>query len=154
MYSMHDPNRCLDLQGCQITRSQLPHPMSHSQMKQSLCDFPSTVGSVFVIGVCEFCCNGEDSVCNAVVVVLRRVIWHLVLLAMLWSPSTSSEDDTDRVGTSEGSGWTWASPSPTRAWAPRVMSSDEIKLLYTLRTLFNFCSAPRESWYDVKTTTS
>ncbi len=40
-----------------------------------------------IIGVCEFCCDGEDSVCIAVVVVLRRADWDLVLLVMLWSPS-------------------------------------------------------------------
>ena len=45
-------------------------------------------GSVFVIGICEFCCDGEDFVCNAEVVVLRRASWYLVLLAMLRSPSS------------------------------------------------------------------
>ena len=65
---------------------------------------------MFVIGVCKFCCDGKDSVCNAVVVVLRRASWYLVLLAMFWSlysspPSASSDDDTDRVDESEGSDW-------------------------------------------------
>ena len=67
-------------------------------------------GSVFVIGICEFCCDGEDFVCNAEVVVLRRASWYLVLLAMFWSlysspPSASPDDDTDRVDESEGSDW-------------------------------------------------
>jgi hypothetical protein len=64
---------------------------------------------MYVIGVCEFCCNGEDSVCGAVVVVLWQTSWDLVLLAMLWSPSsdvcgedcslvTSFEGDTTGVG--------------------------------------------------------
>jgi hypothetical protein len=44
---------------------------------------------VCVIGVCGFCCDGEDSVCSAaVVVVLWRASWYLVLLAMLRSPSS------------------------------------------------------------------
>ena len=63
-----------------------------------------------VIGVCGFCCDGEDSVCSAaVVVVLWRARWYLVLLAMLWYPSSddciedctsvsSSEGETIRVG--------------------------------------------------------
>jgi hypothetical protein len=41
-----------------------------------------------VIGVCEFCCDGEDSVFSAMVMILRRAGWDLVLLAMLWSPSS------------------------------------------------------------------
>ena len=62
-----------------------------------------------IIGVCEFCYDGGYSVCSAVVVVLRRAGWDLVLLAMLWSPScggcgedcshmTSAEGDISRVG--------------------------------------------------------
>jgi hypothetical protein len=64
---------------------------------------------VCVIGVCGFCCDGEDSVCSTVVVVLWRASWYLVLLVMLWSPSSgdcigdctsvsSSESDTIGVG--------------------------------------------------------
>ena len=30
MYSIHDPNRCLDLRRFQMARSQLPRPMPHS----------------------------------------------------------------------------------------------------------------------------
>ena len=62
-----------------------------------------------IIDVCEFCCDGEDSICIEMVVILRRAIWGLVLLAMLWSPSSggcgedcspvaSAEGDTTRVG--------------------------------------------------------
>jgi hypothetical protein len=40
-------------------------------------------------------------------------------------PSASYEHNTDRVGASEGSGWAWASPSPTRAWASEVVSSGD-----------------------------
>ena len=52
-----------------------------------------------VIGVCGFCCDGEDSVCSAVVVVLWRDNWYLVLRAMLWSPSSDDciEDCTSIV---------------------------------------------------------
>jgi hypothetical protein len=54
---------------------------------------------VCVIGACGCCSNGEDSVGNAMVGGHWRASWSLVLLAMLWSPS--SEDCTS-VPPSEG----------------------------------------------------
>lgn len=64
---------------------------------------------MFLIGVCECCSNGEESVGNAMVGSRRRARRSFVLLAMLWPPSpddciedcasgSSAEGDTTRVG--------------------------------------------------------
>ena len=36
VYSMHDPNQCVELRRCQETHNQLPHPMSHLYVNHSL----------------------------------------------------------------------------------------------------------------------
>ena len=36
VYSMHDPNQCVELRRCQETHNQLPHSMSHLYVNHSL----------------------------------------------------------------------------------------------------------------------
>ncbi len=56
-----------------------------------------------VIGVCGCCSDGEDSVGNATVEGRWRARWSLVLLAMLWSPSSDDcIEDCTSLSSSEG----------------------------------------------------
>lgn len=56
-----------------------------------------------VISVCGLCCDGEDSVCSAVVMVLWRTSWYLVLLAfILFHSSDDCIEDCISVSPSDG----------------------------------------------------